>query len=811
LQPQSDLVKGNLQSSVPACFHCGEPCRDLIVAEEKSFCCEGCKQVYLILSQIDGCDISMMQQLKGVRPKGKYNQGQWDFLNEPEIQQQLLSFKSPTQAHIQFQLPNIHCSSCIWLLEHLGKINKGIIHSTVDFNRKEASLIYDPQQLSLSEVAALLDYIGYPPSISHGSSSPKKNAVSNQSTLLRIGIAGFCFSNIMMLSFPDYLSGTGLESSLLSKTFTGISLILSLPVIFYAATPFFIQAWKGLRQRFLNIDAPIALAISITYLRSLYEIYTASGTGYLDSMSGIVFFMLIGRWFQERSQKNLTFDRDYRSYFPMTALVLKDGLKKYTAIDQLQKDDLLLIRNQEIIPADVKLCSKTANIDYSFVTGEKEPVQITESEMIYAGGKQVGTAIEVQIIHPVSSSHLTRLWNNDAFHSDKNKDASFVHPWSRYFSLVLFSIAIGAGIYWQWQDPHNTWKAVTSVLIVACPCSLLLTATFTFGNLRQKLGAMGIFLKNANVIEKMAEGETLVFDKTGTLTGNKQSTLSYQGKALRYDEIIALTTIASQSHHPLSRSLSEWNQEHLSIEEFTISEFAEYPGKGIEATCQGMKIKIGKVDWVCESRWFIEALPEEGSSVSISIDGLYKGRFTLQQDYREGIFNMLRNVSKTKELHIISGDNPSSEQALRKELGKSVPMLFYMSPEDKLEYIQALQSTGKKVIMIGDGLNDAGALKKADAGIAVSDQSQYFTPACDAIIDGSSLKHFDTILATAASGKKIVVAGFALSIAYNIAGMYFATQALLSPMIAAILMPASTISIIALSYFGVALKGPSKT
>jgi Cu+-exporting ATPase len=748
----------------------------------------------------------MMQHLKGVRPKGKYNQGQWDFLNEPEIQQQLLSFKSPTQAHIQFQLPNIHCSSCIWLLEHLGKINKGILHSTVDFNRKEASLIYDPQQLSLSEVSALLDYIGYPPSTSHGSSSPKKNAVSNQSILLRIGIAGFCFSNIMMLSFPDYLSGTGLESSLLSKTFTGISLILSLPVIFYAATPFFIQAWKGLRQRFLNIDAPIALAISITYLRSLYEIYTASGTGYLDSMSGIVFFMLIGRWFQERSQKNLTFDRDYRSYFPMTALVLKDGQKKYTAIDQLQKDDRVLIRNQEIIPADVKLCSKTANIDYSFVTGEKEPIRITESEMIYAGGKQVGTAIEVEIIHPVSSSHFTRMWNNDAFHSDKNIQASFIHPWSRYFSIVLFSIAIGAGLYWQGQDPQNTWKAITSVLIVACPCSLLLTATFTFGNLRQKLETMGIFLKNANVIEKMAAGDTLVFDKTGTLTGNKQSTLAYQGKPLGYKEIIALKKIASQSHHPLSRSIAEWDQDFLTNEEISISEFSEYPGKGIEATCHGMKIKIGKADWVCENKWFAESFTEEGSCISISIDGLYKGRFTLQQDYREGIFPLLRNVSKTRELHIISGDNPSAEPLLRKELGKAIAIHFYMSPEDKLEYIQSLQARGKKVIMLGDGLNDAGALKKADVGIAVSDQSHYFTPACDAIIEGSSLKRFDTILATAASGKKIVVAGFALSIAYNIAGMYFATQALLSPMIAAILMPASTISIIALSYWGTRIR-----
>jgi len=744
----------------------------------------------------------MMQGLKGIQPKGKFKQGQWEFLNEPEILDQLLSFKSNTQSHIQFQLPNIHCSSCIWLLEHLNRINKGIILSTVDFNKKEVSLVYDPQQLSLSEVASLLDYIGYPPSINHGINSSQKSIVSNRSALLRIGIAGFCFSNIMMLSFPEYLSATGLEKSLLSKTFTTISIILSIPIIFYAATPFFIQAWKGLRQRFLNIDAPIALAISITYLRSLYEIYTSSGTGYLDSMSGIVFFMLFGRWFQERSQQHLTFDRDYRSYFPMTALVLKNGEKKYIAIDKLEKDDHLLIRNQEIIPADVRLIYGSANIDYSFVTGEKEPIQIIEGEMIYAGGKQIGTAIEVRILQPVSTSRFTRLWNNNAFDNDKNQETSFIHPWSRYFSIVLFSIAIIAGIYWQWQEPQNTWKAITAILIVACPCSLLLTATFTFGNLKQKLSQWGMFLKNSNLIERLAEADTIVFDKTGTLTGNQQSSLEYQGKLLHFDEVALLKSIASQSHHPLSRSLTDWNMGEEFETAISITSFEEFPGKGIEATANGNQIKMGKAEWVCDNKWFAENFNEEGAAIHVSINNMYKGRFTLKQDYREGIFNMLRSVSNSKELHIISGDNTVAESTLRKELGQDVSLHFHMSPEDKLEYISSLQSYGKKVIMVGDGLNDAGALKKADVGIAVSDQSQYFTPACDAILEGRSLKSLDCILQHAASGKKLVAAGFAISIVYNIAGMYFATQAMLSPMIAAILMPASTISIIALSYWG---------
>jgi Cu+-exporting ATPase len=795
-----------------ACRHCGEMCKELIWNNEQAFCCEGCKQVHLILTQIDACDTSMMEGLDGIVAKGKFKTEKWDYLDDPEILSTLVSYQDKSQVHILFNLPQIHCSSCIWLIEHLPRINKAVLTSTVDFDKKEASVVYDPSQIKLSQLASLLDYIGYAALVSHSTKTDQKKTTYTNNTVLRIGIAGFCFSNIMMLSFPEYLATNGIDETLLTTTFSYISLLLSLPVIFYTAVPFFTQAWKGLRQRFLNIDAPIALAILITYGRSIYEITTQTGTGYLDSMSGIVFFMLIGRWFQEKTQRAISFERDYKSYFPLSSLVLNGNEKKYTAIEKIQENDILLIRNQELITADALLIKGNAIIDYSFVTGEKDPVAVKNGDIIYAGGKQIGSSIEVAVKRIVSASHLTRLWNNEVFHNKKNTETSFVHPWSNYFSIVLFAIALISGIYWEVNDPTNTWKAVTSVLIVACPCSLLLSSTFTFGNLMRIFEREGLFLKNANVIERLAEADAVVFDKTGTLTANQQSNIRYDGKLISHKEALMIKSIVLQSNHPLSRSLSDWSEWKNIHDEISITEYNEHIGQGIEARCEGHIIRLGRMSFVSTELGHKEEAKTSGSQVYVSINGALKGKFIIQQDYREGIFEMIyRTIQLIPQTFIVSGDNNKEEDFLNQSLPQHVKIHFNTSPEDKLAYIKSLQQSGKKVLMIGDGLNDAGALRQSDTGIAVTEQSNYFTPACDAMLDGKSLIRVDQLIQLARSGKKIVATSFALSIAYNIAGMYFATQALLSPLIAAILMPTSTISIILLTTLGARLAARLKT
>lgn len=724
----------------------------------------------------------------------------------------LVQFNSGTQVNVTFSLPQMHCSSCVYLLENLHRINPGIIKSQTNFQRKEVFISYNPAEVSLRKVVELLAFIGYEPYISLKDTTEKKSNTFNRSRIYKIGVAGFCFANIMMLSFPEYFSSGKIDQHGLKETFAWLNLSLSLPVLLYSASGFFVSAFKGLRQRFLNIDAPIALAIVVTYARSYYEIITGTGAGYLDSGTGIVFFMLVGRWFQDKTYDSFSFDRDYRSYFPLGVTVVTAGIEKNIPVTKLEKGDRIIIRNEEMIPADAVLMKGTANVDYSFVSGENAPVERKKGELIYAGGKQIGSAIELEVAGEVSQSYITQLWNNnDVFSSNKkNEDKSFIHPWSRYFTISLFTVAALTLLYWSFNDTSKILPAVSSVLIVACPCSLLLSATFTYGNMLRLFGKNKLYLKNASVMEAMAKIKSVVFDKTGTITHNNTSLISYEGTPLTEKEKAIIKTVARQSSHPLSKIIAGWlnvNQE----QRLTVEEFKEYTGKGLEAMVNGMPVRIGSALFINEfTKGFVSY--DTGTHVHVMMNNTHLGRFTVSNQYRQGAAEVVDRLKKQNyQLYLLSGDNDSEKLNLSKIFGNSTNLRFGQSPQQKLDFVKEHQKKGEQVLMIGDGLNDAGALMQSNVGVAVSDNTSQFSPACDAILDGSKVQLLDKFLAFARSGKKIVTASFILSILYNIVGLSFAVQGLLSPMVAAILMPVSSISIVllvtALSSLSARLKG----
>jgi Cu+-exporting ATPase len=562
----------------------------------------------------------------------------------------------------------------------------------------------------------------------------------------------------------------------------------------FSASEFFISGWKGLRQGWLNIDAPIALAVLMAFGRSVYEILTHTGPGYLDSMSGIVFFMLVGRWFQNRTYDAFSFDRDYKSYFPLGVTRVKDNQEVNVPVINLQKGDVILVRNEEMVPADGILLKGRGSIDYSFVSGETTPVDKNKGELLYAGGKQMGTTITVEVVTPVSQSYITQLWNNDVFNSKKNKSESFVHPWSRYFTYTLFALAFFSALYWYQVDSTKILPAITSVLIVACPCSLLLSATFTYGNMLGIYGRKKLYLKNANVIEALGKVDTIVLDKTGTLTHHHAADIRFEGDLLSAEEKSMVQAVAAQSTHPLSkmisRSLMADQQEGLSLEAFQ-----ELSGKGLEATVNHRQVRIGSSSFIREDGSLELAEP----GVHIRFDDEVKGRFVINNMYRDGIAEMASQLKAAGyDVHVLSGDNDTERKNLAALFGEDLHVLFRQSPQDKLEYIKKLQLQGKNVMMLGDGLNDAGALRQAQVGIAVTDATNLFSPASDGILDGSQVGQLAQMLRYAKTGKRIVTVSFILSILYNIVGLSFATQAKLSPLIAAILMPASSISIVVL-------------
>jgi len=783
--------------SATNCYHCGTSCESTIQIEDKSFCCDGCKLVFQLLDQNGMCQYYDLTQMPGLTAKGNFKSEKFNYLDSPAIQDQLLQKISNDQALVVLYLPQIHCVSCVWLLEHLNKINPGIIHSQTQFDKKEIKIVFNPSLISFKELVQLLAFVGYEPMIHLGGNDIINKKKVNRKELFKIGIAGFCFSNIMMLSFPEYLSVEATELGVLRPFFIYLNLFLSLPVLFYSARDFFISAYTGLRQRWLNIDAPIALAILVTFGRSVYEIITQTGAGYLDSMSGIVFFMLIGRWFQDKSYDSFSFDRDYTSFFPLAVTQLIEGKEINQPLASIQKDAELLIRTDEMIPADAILLTEGALVDYSFVTGEHAPVEIPLGQTIYAGGIQKGRAIQVRVVKPVGQSYITELWNSPALQNEKNNTQSFVHPWSQYFTLVLLLIAFSSGLYWWWVDASKILPAITSVLIVACPCSLLLTVTFTYGNVLRWLGKSKLYCKNASVLESIEKVDTIVFDKTGTLTNHQDTHLEFIGDTLNLDDQIALKSITRESLHPLSQLIAQYFSAIHPI--VSVESIQNHLGKGTRAVVGGKEYLIGSIHFL-KLQGVSITTDIKGSAVALAIAGEFKGVFKINHIYRKGLAQLFQQLkNKQYSLYLLSGDRSTEQIQLTSILGNDVPMYFEQQPEDKLAFIEKLQSEGKYVMMVGDGLNDAGALKKANVGIAVTDQSHLFTPASDAIIEGAKVTSLAQLIDYTKKGKLVIVLIFILSILYNIIGMYFATRAALSPMIAAILMPVSSISIVSLS------------
>lgn len=774
------------------CFHCGEDCTDKdITLQEKIFCCQGCKMVYEILNQYDLCEYYDLNNKPGINQRIAVRGDKFAFLDDEKIAQQLYLYKDETQTHVNFYIPQIHCSSCLWLLENLHKLENGIQRVTVNFSKKEVLIIFSHPQTSLRRVAEILTAIGYEPYISLQDLQHKKPG-TNRKLVYQLGVAGFCFGNIMLLSFPDYFAGAGGLEESFNRLFRYMNLVLALPVLFYSAQAFYKSAWSGLKHGFLNIDVPIVLAVFVTFARSLVEVWQGHA-GYFDSMTGIVFFMLIGRVLQDKTYQGLSFDRDYTAYFPIAVSVIKEEKEIPTTLPELKTGDTILIHNNELVPADGIIVRGKALIDYSFVTGESAPVSKSTGEIIYAGGRQLEGNLEILTIKEVAQSYLTSLWNRDELKNKATRQVSFVHLLSRYFTWVVLLIAAITAGFWAIQEPTRIWPAVTAILIIACPCALLLASSFTNGHILRILSRQRLYLRNAQAIENMAATTHIIFDKTGTLTGKTGSSVIYYGTRLTPEQEVMIATLAAQSTHPLSKAIVQYcgtpNTKH-------IHDFQHFTGKGVCGWVNGSFIRLGNADFIGAHK----KNEQEGSIVYVSVNEKPAGLFTIRNTYRNGLWQLMQLLQTHYPLSVLSGDNNHTATQLRKLMGDNATLLFEQQPADKLAYVISLQQQGKKVMMIGDGLNDAGALKQSDIGISLTEDSNNFTPASDGIMAAEQLPLLFNFIQLCKANKRIILVSFALSLLYNITGLYFAVQGILSPLVAAILMPASSISIILITY-----------
>lgn len=777
------------------CIHCGADCgRNPIIWNEKQFCCNGCKQVYQILNENKLNQYYTLQDSPGIKVEDIPHDSKYAFLDKEEVQEKLFEFKENDIAKVTFYIPGIHCASCIWLLEHLNKLNRGVKHATVNFIHKKYTVSFNTAEITLRQLVELLVSIHYIPEISLQTleeADPKK---ANRNLAYKIGVAGFVFGNVMLYSLPEYFNGEPIGGSLGTFLYY-LCYILTIPLVFYSGSDYIISAFKNIIKGIVNIDLPIAIGILTLFGVTSIEVLSNSGPGYSDSLSGFLFFLLVGKWYQSKTYQSLSFDRDYKSYFPVAVTKVNDGKEESLLLKEIKADDQLLIRSKELIPADSILTEGVGLIDYSFVTGESTPVKKEAGDFVYAGGIQTSGAILVTVNKEVEQSHLTQLWNQSEKKKLVNKSlVSIIDKISVYFTIVIIAIAIISFVSWLFiGDLRTAILVLTSILIVACPCALALSLPFTFGTAMRIFGSKGFYIKNTDVIEKLTKIDTIVFDKTGTITQPDENQIIFQGKELRKEQILQIVSLAKQSTHPLSNAIGKY----YDFEDYkTVSGFTEMSGRGIFGIIDENEIRLGSEEFVTGST----SKSNTSSKVYVSFNNETTGYFAINNKYRSGFETVFNNLKKQFNVYLVSGDNDSERSNLEKYfLAENI--YFNQKPDDKMAIIKSLQKEGKNILMTGDGLNDAGAFMQADVALSVADDIYHFSPAGDAIIEASKFEKLSYFINFAKKSLRIVKASFVISFLYNIIGLSFAISGHLSPVIAAILMPVSSISVVAFATF----------
>jgi len=515
--------------------------------------------------------------------------------------------------------------------------------------------------------------------------------------------------------------------------------------------------------------------------------------------------MLVGKWYQSHTYEALSFERNYKSYFPIAVTKINKQIEESILLEKIEVDDELIIRNKELVPADSILIDGEGQIDYSFVTGESSPVVKKAEDFIYAGGRQMGGIIKIRVQKEVNQSHLTKLWNQDKSYekpSDSLKTLS--DKISQYFTVIIIAIAIAGFAFWFWHgETHTAIFVFTSVLIIACPCALALSIPFTFGNTMRIFGKAGLYIKNTGVIEKMSHISVVVFDKTGTITQPNETKINYSGETLSKEEMDAVFSISKQSTHPLSHSISS-SYRHLNYQ--SPKHFVEVAGRGIFGKAGNYNIKIGSEEYVCNKK---SESTRESSIVFVSVNEKVKGFYTISNKYREGFGEVLKTLKSKFKIYLISGDNDAEAKNLTGFFEKD-KMFFDQKPADKAEFIKELQEKGETILMTGDGLNDAGALMQSDVALTVADKVYHFSPASDAVLEAAQFQRLAKFIRFTKTSLNIVKISFTISFFYNIIGISIALTGNLSPVIAAILMPISSVSVVTFATFATRFMGKIK-
>tara|TARA_R110000796_G_scaffold46008_1_gene111260 strand:- start:20148 stop:22607 length:2460 start_codon:yes stop_codon:yes gene_type:complete len=785
------------------CYHCGEPVpagsswTSLILGESRAMCCPGCQAVAdaIVAGGLESYYRHRTDNATNPEALPRVLQDELELLDRADVQQRYVHSEGDQQ-QIQLLIEGISCAACGWLIEKRLIQVQGVSQATLNLGNHRLTLTWDPEQTRLSSLLAEIKRIGYGAHPFEADKASEQIAAENRRYLRRLGLAGLMFMQVMMATMALYEEFNQDLTADMAIILRWVSLAMTTPVVLYSCAPFFQGAWRDLNNRRLSMDVSVSLAIGGAYLAGIWATVTNTGEIYFDSVTMFAFFLLAGRYLERRArQRTVESSAKLVNLLPPSAMRLNaEGQPERIMLDEVRPDDLLDIKPGESIPADGEIISGISSIDESALSGEYLPLPKRPGDTVTAGTLNVEGPLRIRVSAIGQETRLSAIVRLlERAQTDKPRLAHIADQVAQYFLLIVISAAVVVGALWWWQVNGDTaFWIVLAMLVATCPCALSLATPTALTTATGSLQKLGVLITRGHVLEGLTKVDTVVLDKTGTLTEGRM-TLERIEALLGQDSEQALRLarmLEARSEHPIARAFGRTLEQADSV--------TSYPGSGLEGECHGQLLRIGKPAFVAElSGKAALALPDQPGQWLLLGDRQGPiAWFVLNDRLRSDAADLIIGL-KQRHLNVIllSGDHDQVVQRMASQLGIE-QAIGNATPADKLAYLQQWQDEGRKVLMLGDGVNDVPVLASANISIAMGEASDLAKTSADAILLSSQL----TVLLQALSGarrtRRIMLQNLFWAGSYNAGILPLAALGMVTPAWAAIGMSASSLLVV---------------
>ncbi|MBK5964257.1 heavy metal translocating P-type ATPase [Thiocystis minor] len=819
------------------CFHCGLPVTPSarvmapIAGQERAFCCTGCRAVCEAIhaAGLEGFyRRTPAGDVFGPPPEPPKNLALYDL---DAVQEEFTDVASEAR-EINLLVEGIHCAACVWLIEKGLETLPGVEDARVNLTGRRLRVRWDNERLKLSRILQRLADIGYAAAPFDPDSAEGALSRENRGLLFRLAWAGFAMMNLLWISIALY---SGADRGEFRELFHWIGFLLATPTILYSGAPFYRGAWSGLRSGHLSMDLPIAIGVTVTYLYSLAvtlgDSFGGSGIGavYWDTVVNFLFVILVGRYLEAISRRRaVAATQRLLDLQPKVATRLREGDEAVVPVRSLQIGETVLVRPGERIPVDGEVLAGQGSVDESMLTGESRPVAKTPGERVSAGtinGAGVLTVHITGLLRETALGRIIRLVEEaQASRAPIQRLADRIVPW---FVAATLGLAALTFIFWMRTDLEFALMAATAVLIITCPCAFGMATPMAIAVASGRGAERGILVKNGAVLERLSSIRHFVFDKTGTLTEGRPVVvgaslvvpttqpvaawreLDWGGETVptlterEHRLLRQLGALERLSEHPAALAILDLcARAGIGLAGVAVDEVEVAPGLGIGGRVEGTRVTIGSQDWLLRNNVKLAsteraaATDGEAGQIYCAVDGHEVLRLRIQDRLRPGAVSIVRRLREQGiRVTLLTGDRRVVAERIAAQLGE-VDLIAEVLPEDKDCVIADLQHQGQRVAMVGDGVNDAPALVRADVGIAMGSGTDVSIASADIVLMSSDLERVAEAAELSRRTLRTIRQNIGISILYNLIMVPLAMAGVITPLIAAVSMPVSSLAVI---------------